>query len=589
MDGFGMLLGFVTGLALFLYGMHVLGEGLEKMSGGKLESILERLTSTPLKGILLGTAVTAIIQSSSATTVMVVGFVNSGIMKLEQAVGIIIGANMGTTITSWILSLSGLKGDSFFIQLLKPANFSPFLAMIGVALLLVCKKEKKRNVGIILTGFGVLMIGMDTMSAATEGLKNVPAFGELMIKFSNPILGLLVGLILTAIIQSSSASVGILQALCSTGKVLIGTSVPIVIGQNIGTCVTAMLSSIGAKKNARRAAVIHLVYNVISAIIFMILFYVLDAIIDFKFLGNTATGVQVAIIHTLFNVFKMATLAPFSQQLVKMSRILVKGEDEEENVQDTHEIPELDVRFLDKPALAMEHCKNVAVKMAHISREALVTSMSLINEFTIEKYDDVIDKENIVDIYEDQLASYMIKVSSHDLSEADSKHMNLLLHLIGDFERISDYAVNIAQSAKKMKKKEMEFSKKAVAELEVFGDLIMDILNTSIEAFENNDENLATCVEPMEEVADKLNKEIKKRHVKRLRKGKCTVDMGFILSDITTGYERIADHCSNVAVGIIQISEDGYESHDYIENLDKGENTEFYKKYVSYKEKYALS
>lgn len=589
MDGFGMLLGFVTGLALFLYGMHVLGEGLEKMSGGKLESILERLTSTPLKGILLGTAVTAIIQSSSATTVMVVGFVNSGIMKLEQAVGIIIGANMGTTITSWILSLSGLQGDSFFIQLLKPANFSPFLAMIGVGLLLVCKKEKKRNVGIILTGFGVLMIGMDTMSAATEGLKDVPAFGELMIKFSNPILGLLVGLILTAIIQSSSASVGILQALCSTGKVLIGTSVPIVIGQNIGTCVTAMLSSIGAKKNARRAAVIHLVYNVISAIIFMILFYVLDAIIDFKFLGNTATGVQVAIIHTLFNVFKMATLAPFSQQLVKISRLLVPGEDEEENVQDTHEIPELDIRFLDKPALAMEHCKNVAVKMAYISRDALLTSMSLINDYTIEKYDEVIDKENVVDIYEDQLASYMIKVSSHDLSEADSKHMNLLLHLIGDFERISDYAVNIAQAAKKMNKKELVFSKKAVAELEVFGELIMDILNTSIEAFENNDEDLATYVEPMEEVADKLNKEIKKRHVKRLRKGKCTVDMGFILSDITTGYERIADHCSNVAVGIIQSSEDGYESHDYIERLDKGEDTEFYKKYVSYKEKYALS
>ena len=589
MSGFEMFLGFITGLAFFLYGMNVLGDGLEKMSGGKLEGILERLTSTPLKGILLGAGVTAVIQSSSATTVMVVGFVNSGIMNLEQGIGIIIGANFGTCITSWILSMSEIQGTGFFLQMLKPANFSPFLAVIGVALLLFCKREKKKNIGIILTGFAVLMIGMEMMSDSMSGLRDVPSFKKLMVSFENPVLGVLVGLVLTAIIQSSSASIGILQALASTGIVSFATAIPIVVGQNIGTCVTALLSSIGAKVNAKRAAMVHLLYNLISALVCLPIFYMLDAIFDFAFMGANASSVQVAIVHTLFNVFKLIALAPFGKQLGKLACLIhkdkVQGQEEKE---EGFTIPELDVRFLDKPALAMEHCKNVAIDMAHKSKETLLEAISLVNEYDKELYDQVSKNEEIVDIYEDKLGTYLLKLSARELSEQDSKRLSLLLHLIGDYERISDHALNIAQSAKEMHKKELSFSKKAAVEIGVFADLLIDIIDTAVKAFENNDEDLATYVEPMEEVADKLNKEIKKRHVKRLRKGKCTIEMGCVLADITTSFERIADHCSNIAVGIIQVKEEGYESHEYLDTLDKGENTEFREKYQLYKERYVL-
>ena len=589
MDGFAMFLNFITGLAFFLYGMNVLGDGLEKMSGGKLEGILERLTSTTIKGILLGAAVTAVIQSSSATTVMVVGFVNSGIMTLDRGIGIIIGANFGTCITSWILSLSEINGNGFFLQLLKPANFSPFLAVIGVALLLFCKREKTKHVGTILTGFSVLMIGMEMMSDSMSGLENVPAFKELMIKFSNPFLGVLVGLVLTAIIQSSSASIGILQALASTGVVGFATAIPIVIGQNIGTCVTALLSSIGAKVNAKRAAMVHLLYNVISALVCLPIFYLLDWIFDFAFMGMKASNPQVAIIHTLFNVFKLLAVAPFAKQLGKLSCMIYKDKTQvEEEEEEVFTIPELDVRFLDKPALAMEHCKNVAVNMAYRSKETLLKAISLVNEFDKDLYDKVMRDEEKVDIYEDKLGTYLLKLSAKNLSEQDSRKLSLLLHLIGDFERISDHAVNIAQSSKEMNKKELSFSKKASVEIGIFADLLVEIIDTAVKSFEYNDVDLATYVEPMEEVAEKLNKEIKKRHIKRLRKGKCTIEMGFVLSDITTSFERIADHCSNIAVGVIQVREEGYESHEYLDTLDKGENTEFREKYLLYKERYML-
>jgi len=583
-----MLLEFITGLALFLYGMHVLGDGLEKMSGGKLEQILERLTSTTFKGILLGAGVTAIIQSSSASTVMVVGFVNSGIMTLERGISIIIGANLGTCITSWILSLSGLDGNGFLIQMFKPENFSPVLAIIGVILIMFFNQEKKKHIGTILIGFGVLMIGMENMSDSVSALKEVPSFTSLMVKFEMPLLGLLVGLILTAVIQSSSASIGILQALSKTGAVTFANAVPIIIGQNIGTCVTAMISSVGAKKNARRAALVHLLYNVISAAVFMVIFYLLHVIVKFDFMNDKAYELDIAIFHTLFNLFKMLLLAHQTKLLATMARAIIKDAPEDEEVGSKHEVPELDDRFLDKPALAMEHCKNVAYKMAADSREALVSAISLVNKFDKDVYDLVIEKEESVDNYEDKLGTYMLKLSSKELSEADSRQLSLLLHLIGDFERISDHAVNIAKSTKKMDKKEMGFSKKAESEMAVFSDLITDIMNTSIECFVNEDDDLATYVEPMEEVVDMLNKEIKKRHVKRLRKGKCSIDMGFVLSDITTDFERIADHCSNIAVGIIQTHENGYESHEYLETLDKSENTAFYEKFISYKEKYVL-
>ena len=589
MSGFEMFLGFITGLAFFLYGMKVLGDGLEKMSGGKLESILEKLTSTPLRGILLGAGVTAIIQSSSATTVMVVGFVNSGIMRLEQGIGIIIGANLGTCITSWILSLSQISGTGFFIQLLKPAVFSPFLAVIGVVLLLFCKKEKKVNIGIILTGFSVLMIGMEWMSDSMSGLRDVPAFTGLMVKFSKPILGLLVGLVLTAIIQSSSASIGILQALAMTGIVSYATAIPIVIGQNIGTCATALLSSFGAKVNAKRAAMVHLLYNVISAVICMIAFYSINAFVHFGFMGTMASSVGVAVVHTVFNLFKLAILGPFSKQLGQLSCLIYRDKTEQEiETKEEYAVAELDVRFLEKPALAMEHCRNVAVRMANLSKDTLLNSISLVSEFDKSLYDKVVANEELVDMYEDKLGTYLLKLSSKELSEQDSIKLSLFLHLIGDYERISDHALNIAQSAKEMNKKELFFSKKASAEIGVFADLLIEIIDTAVKAFEYNDVDLAANVEPMEEVADKLNKEIKKRHVKRLRKGKCTIELGFVLSDITTSFERIADHCSNIAVGVIQTREDGYESHEYLDTLDKGENTEFREKYLTYKERYVL-
>ena len=590
MDGMKMFLQFITGLALFLYGMNVLGDGLEKVSGGKLEQILEKLTSTTLKGVLLGAGVTAIIQSSSASTVMVVGFVNSGIMTLERGISIIIGANLGTCITSWILSLSGLDGKGFFIQMLKPANFSPILAVIGVVLIMFFKQEKKKHIGTILLGFAVLMIGMEDMSGSMKGLQNVPAFTNLMLKFKEaPILGLLVGTIITCIIQSSSASIGILQALSKTGKVYYATAIPIVLGQNIGTCITAILSSLGAKRNARRAAVVHLLYNIISAFVFMILFYSIEKIVGFAFMADKANELGIAIFHTLFNLFKIALLSHQTKLLAKLSRMIIPDRPEDvEKEAVKGQVPELDDIFLDKPAFAMEQCKNVACKMATAANEALAGAVSLISSFDIDVYNDVIEKEEMVDNYEDKLGTYMLKLNSHELNEADSKELSLLLHIIGDFERISDHAVNIAKATRKMDKKELAFSKKAEEEMAVFCDLIIDIMNTSIDCFVREDEVLATYIEPMEEVVDKLNKEIKKRHVKRLRKGKCSIDMGFVLSDITTDFERIADHCSNIAVGVIQTHDNVYDSHEYLDTLDKSENTAFYEKYVSYKEKYVL-
>lgn len=587
-DGIMLFLSFIGGLALFLYGMNVMGDGLSKLSGGKLEMILEKLTSTPLKGVLLGCGVTAIIQSSSATTVMVVGFVNSGIMKLSQAISIIMGANIGTTVTSWILSLSGLEGDGLVIQLLKPSNFAPILALVGVILIMFVKGEKKKDVGIILAGFAILMIGMDTMSGAVEPLKNVPEFTNLMIKFSDtPVLGLLAGLILTAIIQSSSASVGILQAFCKTGVLKFSAALPVIMGQNIGTCVTALLSAIGAKKNAKRAAVVHLMFNILGTVLFMIVFYTINAINPFEFLGEKATEVGIARLHTIFNVCATLALVWFSKGLEKLACLIVKdGPEDKEEVDTVLQV--LDDRFLSNPSLAMEHAKDVAVEMAKVSKDVLIDAIELVGNYNKEKFQEILDKEHRIDTFEDKIGTYLLKLSSRDLSEEDSKKLTLCLHLIGDFERISDHAVNIAQSAKEMNKKELLFSDKAVAELKVFSDLLIDTMDTAVLSFVNDDVDLATNVEPMEEVADKLNKQIKKRHVKRLRKGKCTIEMGFVLSDITTNFERIADHCSNIAVGVIQTREESYESHEYLDNLDKGENTIFRDKYVSYKERYVL-
>lgn len=585
-----ILLSLIGGLALFLYGMEVLGDGLKKASGGKLEIILEKLTSNKLMAVLLGAGVTAVIQSSSATTVMVVGFVNSGIMKLSQAVGVILGANVGTTITAWFLSLTGVEGSNFFLQLLKPSSFSPVLAIVGVAILMTSKKEKQRDIATIMIGFAVLMFGMDTMSDAVKPLADIPEFTNLLLMFSNPILGMLVGLILTAIIQSSSASIGILQALCVSGAVSYSTAIPIIMGQNVGTCVTALLSSTGAGKNAKRAALVHLYYNLIITSGFMILFYAVNAVVHFRFLQDPASALGVAVFHTTFNAIAVVVMFPFSSVLEKLAYLTIPQTKEELEVRETAkgEIQLLDARFLDTPGLALEHCRNAAQDMAGYAREALFLSMELIDKFNKKAADRVIELENLVDHYEDELGSYLVKLSSRHLTEKDSQELSVILHCIGDFERISDHAINIMESAREMADKELAFSKKAEEEFRIFTGAVRDIVNTSVLVFQEEDLKLAAMVEPLEEVIDYLNTEVKCRHMKRLRKGKCTIEMGFVLSDLTTNYERVSDHCSNIALCLLQLNEENFETHEYQDNLVSKDNVAFMAEVKRLKEHYQL-
>lgn len=583
------VLSMIGGLALFLFGMHVMGESLTKASGGRLEKILEKLTSNKLLAVVLGAGVTAIIQSSSATTVMVVGFVNSGIMKLSQAVGVIMGANVGTTITAWLLSLVGLEGDSLIVQLFKPESFTPILALFGVILLMFSKKEKNHDIGSILLGFAVLMFGMATMSEAVEPLADVPEFTAILTTFTNPVLGVLAGTALTAIIQSSSASVGILQALSVTGVIDYRMALPIIMGQNIGTCITAMISSIGTTKNARRAALIHLYFNIIGSTVFLVLFYTANAFMKFAFLDEPANALGIAVIHSIYNIFATCILLPFSDGLVKLSCLTIRDSAEEAKLNAAEaDFQVLDARFLDTPPIATAQCKNVAVKMAEICKKALFQAMDLLKKYDEDKLQEVCRMESLVDRYEDELGNYLVKLSSRSLTEKDSLTISMLLHCIGDFERISDHAVNIAQSAKEMYEKELKFSKKAEEEIIIFSALIQEIVSTSVQVFETEDVKLAKEVEPMEEVVDGLNDEIKKRHIRRLRKGKCTIELGFSLSDITTNYERIADHCSNIAISLIQIPDDAYASHEYVENLEKGEDSQYHEALVKYTEKYML-
>lgn len=585
-----ILLSLIGGLALFLYGMEVLGDGLKKASGGKLEIILEKLTSNKLMAVLLGAGVTAVIQSSSATTVMVVGFVNSGIMKLSQAVGVILGANVGTTITAWFLSLTGVEGSNFFLQLLKPSSFSPVLAIVGVAILMTSKKEKQRDIATIMIGFAVLMFGMDTMSDAVKPLADIPEFTNLLLMFSNPILGMLVGLILTAIIQSSSASIGILQALCISGAVSYSTAIPIIMGQNVGTCVTALLSSAGAGKNAKRAALVHLYYNLIITSGFMILFYAVNAVVPFRFLQDPASALGVAVFHTTFNAIAVVVMFPFSSVLEKLAYLTIPQTKEELEAKETAkgEIQLLDARFLDTPGLALEHCRNAAQDMAGYAREALFLSMELIDKFNKKAADRVIELENLVDHYEDELGSYLVKLSSRHLTEKDSQELSVILHCIGDFERISDHAINIMESAREMADKELAFSKKAEEEFRIFTGAVRDIVNTSVLVFQEEDLKLAAMVEPLEEVIDYLNTEVKRRHMKRLRKGKCTIEMGFVLSDLTTNYERVSDHCSNIALCLLQLNEENFETHEYQDNLVSKDNVAFMAEVKRLKEHYQL-
>ena len=589
MDFFSILT-LVGGLAMFLYGMQVMGDGLEKLSGGKLEKILENLSSNRVKAVLVGAAVTAIIQSSSATTVMVVGFVNSGIMHLSQAVGFIMGANIGTTVTAWILSLAGIESSNFFVRLLNPNSFSPILALIGVVFIVFLHDEKKKDIGNILVGFAVLMFGMNTMSGAVKPLAEVPEFTNILLKFSNPVLGVLAGALLTAVIQSSSASVGILQALCVTGAVRYGAALPIIMGQNIGTCITAMLSSIGATKNAKRAAAVHLYFNLIGTVIFMTVFYLINAVVGFSFFHQAATPAGIAVIHSVFNVTATIILLPFAKGLEKLACLTIRDKKEDVVVSaEDREFMILEPRFLEKPAFAVEQSRNAARKMAEESHNALFTALSLVDKYSEEGVERVENMESKVDRYEDELGTYLVKLSHKDISEADSHSLSIMLHCIGDFERISDHAVNIMESAQELYEKGLKFSENAKKDLEVLGQAVEDIVNTAYEVFDKQDMKLAEKIEPLEEVIDELSKEVKRRHVQRLRNGECTIEMGFILSDITTCLERVADHCSNIGVCVTQVNEDLYDTHSHLNIVKSHPDETFYHELEDARIKYQLS
>lgn len=585
MDIFNIL-SMIGGLALFLYGMHVMGEALAKLSGGKLEKILERLTSNRISAVLLGAGVTAVIQSSGVTTVMVVGFVNSGIMKLNQAVGIIMGANIGTTATSWLLSLTGIEGGSIFVQMLKPSSFTPILAVIGAILVVFCKSDKKHNIGTILLGFAILMYGMDFMSSAFEPLKDVPEFTNILTRFTNPFLGLILGFAVTTIMQSSSVSVGILQALCSTGAVSYALAIPIILGQNIGSCTTAMISSIGTNRDAKRAAAVHFYFNVLGTAIFLIGFYVSNAFLHYGFMDAAANPAGIAVVHSLFNIGATILLLPLAGFLEYLAVKTIKDNADEENGQDSV-LQLLDPVFLERPAFAVAQARKVAIHMAHTSRESVLQAISLIGDYNEEKGQKVRDIEDKIDKYEDQLGTYLLRLSSKDLSKDDSHLTSVLLHTIGDIERISDLAVNILLGVEQMHEKEQSFSKKAMEELAVYGKALSDVLDMTVLALENNDREMAALVQPLEDLIDDLNMELKKRHVKRLRKGKCTIELGLSLSDITDTYERISDHCSNIAVCIIQVEEDDMETHGYRKEV-KNDADWFERQYAAFEQKYML-
>ena len=548
------------GLALFLFGMDIMGKALEKQAGGQLQKILSKLTDNPLKGFFLGLCVTAVIQSSSATTVMVVGFVNSGIMELHQAIGVIMGSNVGTTVTSWILSLSGLQGDSLLVQLLKPTSFSPVLAFIGI-LLYMCKSEKKKGVGTILIGFAVLFT-----------------------RFSNPLLGVLVGALVTGIIQSSSASVGILQALSATGVITYGSAIPIIMGQNIGTCVTALLSSVGANKNARRAAMVHLYFNIIGVTIFLFGFYGLNAVCHFAFVNTTIEAWGIAIVHSVFNILATVILLPFATGLEKLAILTIPDSPEKE------EFALLDDRLLNTPAVAVERARAATAEMAELARVGVVQAMSLTHEWNDELAQKVRDEECRVDRYEDALGTYLVKLSGRELNHTDSQSVNTLLHTISDFERISDHSVNLLESAEEMHQKEIHFSKDAQEELQVLEDAVQDTLSRTTDAFRKGDLHLASKVEPLEAVVNELVRAIKARHVARLQAGSCSIEYGFVLDDLLTNYERVCDHCSNVAVAQIEVAQDSFDTHAYLNDLRHGNDTkeseEFHRRLGRYRERY---
>ncbi len=568
------------GLAFFLYGMNVMSSGLEKMVGGKLERVLKSMTSNKFKSLALGAAITIAIQSSSAMTVMLVGLVNSGIMQLSQTVGVIMGSNIGTTLTAWILSATGIQSDNFFLRLLKPESFSPVVAFVGALLVMACKEGKKRDVGSILLGFSVLMTGMTLMSGSVSGLADMPFFKDVLIMFNNPIAGILLGAVITGIIQSSAASVGILQSLSITGSITFGMAIPIIMGQNIGTCVTSLISSIGTNKNAKRVTAVHIYFNVLGTVICLSLFYIINAFFHFDFVDAPINTVGIAFVHSLFNVLTTLILLPFSKQLEKLATLTIREKSTKEEL--------LDERLLLSPSFAIAECRNLTVRMAKEARDSMLAAIGLLGKYDSKTAEVVNQYEDDIDQFEDKLGTFLVKISSKNLSHADSNEASELLHAIGDFERIGDHAVNILRAAEELRDKGLTFSPQAQEELKVLTQAIVDILNLTVEAFEKDDSKLASRVEPLEQVIDSLKLEVKNRHIRRLQEGRCTIELGFVLSDLLTNYERVSDHCSNVAVTVIQIKDSVMDTHGYLNEVKTAGGPEFTQAFNAYQETYQL-
>lgn len=579
------LISLLGGLALFLFGMDVMGKALERQAGGKLQTILAKMSSNVFKGFFLGLAVTAVIQSSSATTVMVVGFVNSGIMALKQAVGVIMGANVGTTVTAWILSLTALEGDSLLIQLFKPTTLAPLLGVIGIVLYMFTKSEKKQGIGTILLGFMALMTGMSLMSDSMAFLENEKWFADLMVSFTNPILAIIVGAVLTGVIQSSSASVGILQSLCSTGLVTGGVALPIILGQNIGTCVTALISTIGANRNARRAAMVHLYFNLLGVIIFAAVFYGVGAFVPWGFLTETMSEVNIAMIHTTFNVITTIIMLPLHGVLEKLATLSVPEDKEPEST------ALLDERLIATPAVAIQRAQEIAADMAQTASQALDGAIGLLEKFDSKGLESVKALENKTDEYEDALGTYLVQLTGTKLSVHDNRQLNILLYTISDVERIADHAVSIGKAGEEIYKKDIAFSDAAKKELKVLSEAVQAVVKSTVTAYCGGDLENARRVEPQEQVVDSLVKEIKSRHVRRLRNGQCKVEYGFVLEDLLTSFERVADHCSNIAVEMLQVSEGKLEAHEYLTALKAGELTEsakFDERFEKYRKQYTF-
>ncbi len=576
------ILGLLGGLALFLYGMSLMSDGLERRAGNQLKTILYKLSSSPIRGLILGLAVTAVIQSSSATTVMVVGFVNSGLMKLAQSVGIIIGANIGTAATSWILSLAGIESSVWYIQLFKPSTFTPVVALIGIIMHMMGKKAKTKDTGSIFLGFAVLMFGMEMMSDSVDPITELPGFQSVLTAFSNPILGVIVGTVFTAIVQSSSASVGVLQALSVSGAISFGTAIPIIMGQNIGTCVTAMISSAGASTDARRASMIHLLFNVIGMLVWLSLFYLINVFVNFAFLSTAINPVGIAIVHSIFKLLTTALLMPFHKKLVDLACLFIrdKGKDAEKEL--------LDERLFVTPPIALARARSVTNTMAEVASSAITNAISLISAYDEKIAESVEKDEDRGDKFEDMLGTYLVKLAEQSLSSEDSHEQSKLLHMIGDFERISDHANDIAKASLEMAEKKLVFSEGALRELGVMTDAVKETVRLAFDAFLNDNIDSAMQVEPLEQVVDKLQKQIRTRHIDRLSRGLCSIEQGFVLSDILTALERVSDHCSNIAGCVIEIKQSSMDMHSYLGEMKSGENKYFNEQFKAFSGKFVL-